>query len=56
MNEKLPEPARDLLQKMPDGVDLLHSQKIGEIIMDSFERDDFIDSLDKSIKYPEDAP
>lgn len=48
--------SEELFQKMPDGVDFLHSQKIGEIIMESFERDDFIDTLDRSIKYPEDAP
>lgn len=56
MNEELPEPARNILQKMPDGVDLLHSQKIGEVVMDQFIKDDFIEGLNRSIKYPEDAP
>lgn len=56
MNEELPEPVRNILQKMPDGVDLLHSQKIGEVVMDQFIKDDFIEGLNRSIKYPEDAP
>lgn len=56
MDEQLPKPARDILQKMPDGIDLLYSKTIGKIVMEEFEHDDFIDSLDKSIKYPKDAP
>ena len=42
--------------KMPDEIDLLHSKAIGKIILDSFERDDFIDTLDRNIKYPDNAP
>lgn len=41
-----------------DGLDLLHSKQIGKVVMSDpeFEHDPFIDDLDKSIKYPEDAP
>lgn len=48
-------PPKDILQKMPDGMDLLHSQAIGKIIIDEFEHDPFIDDLPKT-PYPEDAP
>lgn len=50
-HESLPEDDAE-----PDDVLL---KNIGEVAIDifgTFERDDFIDSLDKSIKYPEDAP
>lgn len=56
MNEELPKPARDILQKMPDGIDLLYSKTIGKVIMEEFIKDDFIEGLDRSIKYPENAP
>jgi len=51
-NEK-PDP--EILQRMPDGVDLLHSQAIGKVIMSGY--DNFIEGLQGYLKeYPEDAP
>lgn len=42
---------------MLDGMDLLHSQAIGKIILDEFEHDPFIDGLQGHIAdYPPDAP
>lgn len=56
MNDQNEIPLDKIFQKMPDGVDLCHSQAIGKIILDEFEHDDFIDGLDRSIKYPDNAP
>lgn len=54
MSEDPPKPIRDILQKMPDEIDLCYSKTIGKIVMNSY--DSFIEGLDKSIKYPKDAP
>lgn len=47
----------EILQKMPMEADLLHSQKIGQIILTEWEHDPFIDGLQGHLEeYPEDAP
>lgn len=56
MSEDPPKPIRDILQKMPDEIDLCYSKTIGKIVMEQFIKDDFIVGLDRSIKYPKDAP
>ena len=50
-NEK-PDP--EILQRMPDGIDLLHSQTIGKIIMSSY--DNFLEGFQGNLnEYPKDA-
>ena len=49
-------PIEEILQRMPLEADLLHSQKIGQVLLEGFEHDPFIDNLNSTIKYPEDAP
>lgn len=49
--------SKEVFQRMPLEADLLHSQKIGQVVLDNFEHDPFIDGLQGHLKdYPEDAP
>lgn len=50
------DPGDDPSQEADRQIKIPSIQKLGEISLSDFVKDDFIVGLDKTIKYPEDAP